>query len=140
MKTDEKGVIYSQFTLNLDLLGKAMEYNGHPFVHIDGSVQAPKRIELIQQFNDDLGPRFILCSLLASGTGIKPTRGNHAFLDGLLVEPSYRRSSHGSQSSNYKYLGVRRALQAVHLLFLTVYYGFVGNRIKLARYMSKSLS
>eukprot|EP00980_Cylindrotheca_fusiformis_P021353 scaffold8235_cov113-Cylindrotheca_fusiformis.AAC.7 len=80
MMPDEKGVVFSQFTTYLDVIGDAMKEAGHTFVRIDGSVPALKRVELIQQFNADGGPRFILCSLLASGTGINLTRGNHAFL------------------------------------------------------------
>ena len=73
MKGDEKGVIFSQFTSHLDILGKALKEAGHSFVRIDGSVSAPKRIAAISSFNSDDtdSPRFILCSLLASGTGIK---------------------------------------------------------------------
>ena len=82
MKFDEKGVIFSQFTSFLDVIQHAMEKDGHSFVRIDGSVPVRKRIDYIQQFNsdDDASPRFILCSLLACGTGINLTRGNHAFL------------------------------------------------------------
>lgn len=82
MKSDEKGVIFSQFTSYLDLIGDALTASGHFFCRIDGSVQAKKRIEVINRFNSDERdtPRFILCSLLASGTGINLTRGNHAFM------------------------------------------------------------
>lgn len=82
MKPDEKGVIFSQFTKYLDLIGDAMKEAGHSFVRIDGSVSAQNRISRIHQFNSDEPdtPRFILCSLLASGTGINLTRGNHAFM------------------------------------------------------------
>lgn len=82
MKPDEKGVIFSQFTKYLDLIEDALKYAGHSFVRIDGSVPAQKRISYISKFNSDEpdAPRFILCSLLASGTGINLTRGNYAFM------------------------------------------------------------
>mmetsp|Transcript_11266 Transcript_11266/g.27119 ORF Transcript_11266/g.27119 Transcript_11266/m.27119 type:complete len:965 (-) Transcript_11266:92-2986(-) len=80
MKPDEKAVIFSQFTSYLDIIGSTMKDAGHDFVRIDGSVPSPKRIERIRQFTQDDGPRFILCSLLASGVGINLSRGNHAFL------------------------------------------------------------
>ncbi|KAL7541297.1 hypothetical protein ACHAXR_012040 [Thalassiosira sp. AJA248-18] len=59
-----------------------MHEAGHSFVRIDGSVPAKKRIAAISAFNSDASgsPRFILCSLLASGTGINLTRGNYCFL------------------------------------------------------------
>ena len=82
MKPDEKGVIFSQFTKHLDLIQKEMEDAGHTYVRIDGSVPALKRIDCVHKFNSEAtdSPRFILCSLLASGTGINLTRGNHAFM------------------------------------------------------------
>jgi SNF2 family DNA or RNA helicase len=82
LKLDEKGVIFSQFTSYLDLIGEAMAKEGHSFVRIDGSVPAQKRISYIEKFNSDEidSPRFILCSLLASSTGINLTRGNWAFM------------------------------------------------------------
>lgn len=82
MQVDEKGVIFSQFTSHLDIIGKALEESGHSFVRIDGSVPAPRRIAVISQFNSDdpAAPRFIICSLLASGTGINLTRANWCFM------------------------------------------------------------
>jgi len=82
MKPDEKGVIFSQFTKHLDLIQKEMKDAGHTFVRIDGSVPAQKRSNCVHNFNSEAAdsPRFILCSLLASGTGINLTRGNHAFM------------------------------------------------------------
>lgn len=75
-------VIFSQFTSHLDIIGNAMKEAGHSFVRIDGSVSAPKRIAAISSFNSDAthAPRFILCSLLASGTGINLTRANWCFM------------------------------------------------------------
>jgi len=82
MKPDEKGVVFSQFTSHLDIIGEAMKEAGHTYVRIDGSVSAPKRIAAIKTFNSDNpdSPRFILCSLLASGTGINLTRANWCFM------------------------------------------------------------
>jgi len=82
MQRDEKGVIFSQFTSHLDVIGDAMKQAGHSFVRIDGSVSATKRISAISSLNSDApnSPRFILCSLLASGTGINLTRANWCFM------------------------------------------------------------
>lgn len=82
MNSDEKGVIFSQFTSHLDVIGDAMKTAGHSFVRIDGSVSASNRITAISKFNGDdaEAPRFILCSLMAAGTGINLTRANWAFM------------------------------------------------------------
>lgn len=80
MKDDEKGVIFSQFTKMLDLIEPFLAAQGYTFVRIDGSKSATQRIAAIKEFSADGGPRFILCSLLAAGTGITLTRGNHCFM------------------------------------------------------------
>lgn len=81
MKSDEKGVVFSQFTKYLDLIGKAMKDAGHSFVRIDGSVPLQQRSSYINEFNSrENFPRFVLCSLHAAGTGINLTRANHGFM------------------------------------------------------------
>ena len=81
MKVDEKGVIFSQFTKLLDVLEPFLQSMGHTFVRIDGSKTATQRINAMREFNVEIdGPRFILCSLHAAGTGITLTRGNHCFM------------------------------------------------------------
>jgi len=84
MQDREKGVIFSQFTSHLDIIALAMRNAGHSFVRIDGSVSASKRIANITKFNsegvDSDSPRFMLCSLLAAGTGINLTRANWCFM------------------------------------------------------------
>eukprot|EP00536_Pseudo-nitzschia_multiseries_P013974 jgi/Psemu1/327386/estExt_fgenesh1_pg.C_6390001 len=82
MNPDEKGVIFSQFTSFLDLIGDALHEEGHAFVRIDGSMNTMKRMAAVRAFSSDEinGPRFILCSLHAAGTGINLTRGSKAFM------------------------------------------------------------
>lgn len=82
MNVDEKGVIFSQFTSFLDIIGEALQEAGHKFVRLDGSMNTTKRMTAVQLFSsdDEDGPRFILCSLHAAGTGINLTRGSKAFM------------------------------------------------------------
>ena len=82
MQQEEKGVIFSQFTSFLNLIGEALKEAGLSFTRIDGSMSASKRIEAVESFcsDDDDSPRFILCSLHAAGTGINLTRGSWAFM------------------------------------------------------------
>ena len=85
MKPDEKGVIFSQFTSFLDIVVEAFRSNRIPFERIDGSMNACRRFEAMTEFNAEGGPRFILCSLHAAGTGISLTRGNVVCVFLLLV-------------------------------------------------------
>jgi len=80
MKEDEKGVIFSQFTKFLDVLEPFLTSKGYSFTRIDGSKSANQRIVAMKNFSAEDGPRFILCSLHAAGTGITLNRGNHVFM------------------------------------------------------------
>jgi SNF2 family DNA or RNA helicase len=81
MQSHEKGVIFSQFTKMLDLLELFLQGEGHTFVRIDGSKTSAQRLAAMKEFSrENGGPRFILCSLHAAGTGITLTRGNHCFM------------------------------------------------------------
>ena len=81
MKEGEKGVIFSQFTKFLDEIEGLLDERGETHVRIDGSRSSAQRIECLGRFSKDSGgPRFMLCSLHAAGTGINLTRANHVFL------------------------------------------------------------
>jgi SNF2 family DNA or RNA helicase len=81
MKDDEKCVIFSQFTRFLDQIEPFLTaQGGHTFVRIDGSKSIKQRFAAMKQFSADDGPRFILCSLHAAGTGISLTRANVVIL------------------------------------------------------------
>lgn len=85
MKPDEKGVIFSQWTSFLDILSHEFLSEGIPFTRLDGTMSADKRSENMAKFETErcdsaATPRFILCSLMACGTGINLTRGNVVFL------------------------------------------------------------
>ena len=80
MKADEKGVIFSQFRKFLDIIAPFLTARGFTFVRIDGSKSPAQRIASMKDFAADGGPRFILCSLHAAGTGITLHRANHCFM------------------------------------------------------------
>jgi len=80
MKEDEKGVIFSQFTKFLDVIEPFLTANGYSFARVDGSKTVTQRNNAMKHFAADDGPRFILCSLHAAGTGITLNRGNHVFM------------------------------------------------------------
>ena len=79
-RIDEKGVIFSQFTKALDVVEKYLVEKGFSFVRIDGSKTTKQRVTAMKQFGAEDGPRFILCSLHAAGTGITLTRASYCFM------------------------------------------------------------
>ena len=64
-------VIFSQFTMVLDVLEEYAEKRGHPFVRLDGSVSRARRAVDIMLFNRKDSPLFLfLASTRAGGLGI----------------------------------------------------------------------
>lgn len=68
-----------------DIIEKALLSANHTFTRIDGSMNWKQREDAMVKFSSDAcdsfeAPRFILCSLMACGTGITLTRGNHVFM------------------------------------------------------------
>jgi SNF2 family DNA or RNA helicase len=85
MDPDEKGVIFSQWTRVLKLVEEEFLRLGHTYVVISGEKSANERIDAMMAFDTErcdsrATPRFMLCSLMACGTGINLTRGNVVFM------------------------------------------------------------
>jgi SWI/SNF-related matrix-associated actin-dependent regulator of chromatin subfamily A3 len=80
MKADEKAVCFSQFTKFLDEIEPVLTAQGYTFARIDGKKNATQRVQALSSFAKDDGPRIMLCSLHAAGTGLNLARANHAFM------------------------------------------------------------
>ncbi|MEE0026039.1 MAG: DEAD/DEAH box helicase, partial [Atopobiaceae bacterium] len=68
----EKMLLFSQFTSYLDVLAAELGRRGIPFYTIVGSTPSSRRVELVNKFNDDDTPVFLI-SLKAGGTGLNLT-------------------------------------------------------------------
>jgi SNF2 family DNA or RNA helicase len=83
IESDEKVVIFAQFTKFLDKIESFFTEKGFSMARIDGTMSATERIHAMQTFNADAGgPTIMLCSLHACGTGINLTRANHVMMAG----------------------------------------------------------
>lgn len=85
MEKDEKAVIFSQWTSFLDVIEREFIKLGYTYTRIDGSMNMEERCDAMDRFETEgteskREPRFILCSLMACGTGINLTRGNVVFM------------------------------------------------------------
>jgi superfamily II DNA or RNA helicase len=76
LEEGESAVLFSHFLGMLDLLQRALEERGVPFIRIQGDTE--DRGELIARFNSGEA-RVALCSLRAAGHGINLTAANHVF-------------------------------------------------------------
>ena len=75
MKDDEKGVIFSQWTSHLNLIEQELKNHGHTFCRIQGGMSVDQRLHAMEifssedsNFNQDVNPRFMLCSLMGRCT------------------------------------------------------------------------
>ena len=107
MKPDEKGVIFSFFTSMLDLLEPSLDASNHSFTRLDGKMSAEERVKALEEFNNNDGPRFILCSLKTAGLGINLTRGNVAF----MMDPWWNYAAEDQAADRIHRLGQTRAVR-----------------------------
>ena len=72
MNEDKKVLVFSAFTSYLSLLGGRLEELGVPYYEITGAANKRRRLELVDAFNADSTPVFLI-SLKAGGTGLNLT-------------------------------------------------------------------
>ncbi|NXI71627.1 SMRCD regulator, partial [Anseranas semipalmata] len=86
----EKGdrvVLFSQFTMMLDILEVLLKHWQHRYIRLDGKTQISDRIHLIDQFNTDMGIFVFLLSTKAGGLGINLTSANVVILHDIDCNP-----------------------------------------------------
>ncbi|XP_051540079.1 SWI/SNF-related matrix-associated actin-dependent regulator of chromatin subfamily A containing DEAD/H box 1b isoform X1 [Myxocyprinus asiaticus] len=86
----EKGdrvVLFSQFTMMLDILEVFLRHHKHRYIRLDGSTPMSDRIGLIDQFNTDTDIFVFLLSTRAGGLGINLTSANVVILHDIDCNP-----------------------------------------------------
>ncbi|XP_061438990.1 SWI/SNF-related matrix-associated actin-dependent regulator of chromatin subfamily A containing DEAD/H box 1 isoform X3 [Rhineura floridana] len=86
----EKGdrvVLFSQFTMMLDILEVLLKHQQHRYLRLDGKTQISDRIHLIDEFNSDMGIFIFLLSTKAGGLGINLTSANVVILHDIDCNP-----------------------------------------------------
>jgi superfamily II DNA or RNA helicase len=73
-----KALVFSQWTSLLDLVEPHLEREKISFLRLDGSTR--DRGAVVDGFQDDAGPKVMLVSLKAGGTGLNLTAADHVFL------------------------------------------------------------
>ncbi|WP_082440427.1 DEAD/DEAH box helicase [Bifidobacterium aesculapii] len=69
MSEGKKALVFSQFTSYLDLIAARLDHDGVRHYRIDGSTPKRRRLELVDRFNKDATPVFLI-SLKAGNTGL----------------------------------------------------------------------
>jgi superfamily II DNA or RNA helicase len=75
---DHKALVFSQWTSLLDKIEPLLTAAGIEFTRLDGSTR--DRAGVVANFQSDTGPRIMLVSLKAGGTGLNLTAADHVFL------------------------------------------------------------
>ncbi|XP_034026378.1 SWI/SNF-related matrix-associated actin-dependent regulator of chromatin subfamily A containing DEAD/H box 1A isoform X2 [Thalassophryne amazonica] len=86
----EKGdrvVLFSQFTMMLDIVEVLLKHLMHDYVRLDGSTPIADRIVLIDKFNNDPNIFVFLLSTRAGGLGINLTSANVVILHDIDCNP-----------------------------------------------------
>jgi superfamily II DNA or RNA helicase len=73
-----KALVFSQWTSLLDLVGQQFDKHKIGFTRLDGSTKDRKAV--VDEFQDPAGPKVILISLKAGGTGLNLTAADHVVL------------------------------------------------------------
>ena len=70
--TDQRALIFSQFTRHLDLVREALDESGLRYLYLDGQTPAEERARRVARFQDGESKLFLI-SLKAGGTGLTLT-------------------------------------------------------------------
>lgn len=91
VKGEEEGdrfLLFSQFTMMLDILESVMETLGVPYLRMDGQTKSTERTDLIDQYNAPDSPYLVfLLSTKAGGFGINLTAANTVILHDMDFNP-----------------------------------------------------
>jgi SWI/SNF-related matrix-associated actin-dependent regulator 1 of chromatin subfamily A len=86
-------LIFSQFTMMLDILEAIMETLDIKYIRMDGETKAEDRQPLIDDFNSDSTIKVFLLSTLAGGCGINLTAANVVILHDIGFNPQNDRQA-----------------------------------------------
>lgn len=112
MKRGEKAVIFSNFVTFLNLIEGELKSHGHKSLRIDGQSSIMDRMNTIEAFNNDNGPRFMLCSIQAAGVGINLARANHCF----IMDPWWNEATESQAMDRVHRLGQTRPVRVVRFV------------------------
>ncbi|XP_019908993.2 SWI/SNF-related matrix-associated actin-dependent regulator of chromatin subfamily A containing DEAD/H box 1b isoform X2 [Esox lucius] len=83
----DRVVLFSQFTMMLDILEVFLKHEKHRYIRLDGSTPISDRIVLIDQYNTELDIFVFLMSTKAGGLGINLTSANVVVLHDIDCNP-----------------------------------------------------
>ncbi|GAB2221670.1 hypothetical protein Droror1_Dr00012855 [Drosera rotundifolia] len=109
-----KSVIFSQFQKMLLLLEEPLKASGFKTLRLDGSMNAKKRAQVIEEFSTSGpdSPTILLASLKASGTGINLTVASRVY----LMEPWWNPAAEEQAMDRVHRIGQKEEVKIVRLI------------------------
>ena len=83
----DRVLIFSQFTMMMDIMEKFLKIRGHRYLRLDGQTPVQERQYLIDEFNNDPEIFIFILSTRAGGLGINLTAANTVILHDLDFNP-----------------------------------------------------
>ncbi|MFQ6663207.1 hypothetical protein Gotur_030809 [Gossypium turneri] len=113
-KPATKSVVFSQFRTMLLLLEKPLTDSGFKILRLDGSMNAKKRAQVIEEFQvpGPDGPTVLLASLKASGAGINLTAASRVY----LIEPWWNPAVEEQAMDRVHRIGQKEDVKIVRLI------------------------
>lgn len=91
---NDKIVIISQWTSMLKIMATHLKMIQVSCAMLDGSVSAKKRMDMVDEFNNNpITPKVLLLSLQAGGVGLNLIGGNHLFLVDMHWNPALEKQA-----------------------------------------------
>merc|ERR1712098_156704 len=110
--SDEKVVIFSQWTEILDLIGQGCQARGINPLRLDGKTSRKQRDRNLQNFREDANQRVFIASLGSSGEGLNLESGSHV----ILVDPWWNPSIEKQAVARLHRIGQERKVTIYRLL------------------------
>ncbi|XP_059083286.1 SWI/SNF-related matrix-associated actin-dependent regulator of chromatin subfamily A containing DEAD/H box 1 homolog [Tigriopus californicus] len=84
---DDRVLIFTQFTMVLDIMEQYLRIRGHKYLRLDGSTPVQERQVMIDKYNQDDSIFIFILSTKAGGLGINLTSANTVILHDLDFNP-----------------------------------------------------
>jgi len=104
-------LIFSQFTMMLELIGRELGYQGVPFFYLDGQTPSSERVDLCSRFNEGERDLFLI-SLKAGGTGLNLTGADTVILYDLWWNPAVEQQA----ADRAHRIGQKKVVQVIRLI------------------------
>lgn len=86
-KDGHRVLIFSQFTMMLDIMERYLDIRGHTFLRFDGQTAVTERQDLIDQYTQDPSIYIFLLSTKAGGLGINLTAADTVIINDIDFNP-----------------------------------------------------